>query len=71
MASDSILHPSRLRRTLDFTPVRLVLAVFAASLAGGLTTAFVGEAWQRRFHEGWPRPAACSRRSGPMRRTYG
>ena len=45
---------SRLRRFLDLTLVRLVVAVFATALAGGLATAFVGEAWGRRFHEGWP-----------------
>ncbi len=47
-------RPSRLRRFLDFTLVRMIVAIFATSLAGGLTTAFVGEAFGRRFHDGWP-----------------
>jgi membrane protease YdiL (CAAX protease family) len=45
---------SRLRRLFDFTPVRMVVAIFATALAGGLATAFVGEAAGGRFHEGWP-----------------
>ena len=49
---------SRLRRFLDFTLVRMVVAIFATALAGGLTTAFVGESFGRRFHDGWPRSRA-------------
>lgn len=54
MTLDPATPRSRLRRFLDHTLVRLVIAIFATALAGGLATAFVGEAWQRRFHEGWP-----------------
>ena len=46
--------PSRLRRLLDLTIVRIVLALFTTALAGGLTQAFVGEMANRRFHAGWP-----------------
>lgn len=46
--------PSRLRRVLDLTIVRIVLAAFMTALAGGLTMAFVGEAAHRRFHVAWP-----------------
>jgi len=45
---------SRLQRFLDLTLVRMIVAIFATALAGGLATAFVGEAAGGRFHEGWP-----------------
>jgi membrane protease YdiL (CAAX protease family) len=54
MTSETVPPRSRLRRFLDLTLVRMVVAIFATALAGGLATAFVGEAWGRRFHEGWP-----------------
>lgn len=31
----------------------MIIAIFATALAGGLTTAFVGEAAGGRFHDGW------------------
>ena len=45
---------SRVRRLFDLTIVRIVLALFATALAGGLTQAFVSEFAHRRFHQGWP-----------------
>lgn len=32
----------------------MIVAIFTTALAGGLTTAFVGEAAGGRFHDGWP-----------------
>lgn len=46
--------PSRLRRLLDLTIVRILLAGFTTALAGGLAQAFVSEIAHRRFHAGWP-----------------
>ena len=45
---------SRVRRVLDLTIVRIVLALFTTALAGGLTQAFVSELAHRRLHDGWP-----------------
>ncbi|MCK9685021.1 CPBP family intramembrane glutamic endopeptidase [Scleromatobacter humisilvae] len=46
--------PSGIRRVLDLTIVRIVLALFTTALAGGLAQALVGEVAHRRFHAGWP-----------------
>src|SRR4051812_9774040 len=46
--------PSRLGRILDITIVRIVVALFATALAGGLTQAFVSSVAQGRFHVAWP-----------------
>lgn len=47
-------RPSRLRRFLDFTIVRIVVAVFATALAGGLAAQFASDHTQGRLHVGWP-----------------
>ena len=43
-----------LRRVLNYAIVRMVVAIFATALAGGLTMAFVSDLDNKRFHEGWP-----------------
>lgn len=51
--SDAVRTP-RLRRFLNYSIVRIVIATFVTALAGGLTMAFVGEFDNKRFHQGWP-----------------
>lgn len=46
--------PSRLRRLLDFSLVRVVIALFATALAGGLTAQFLSDHTQGTLHAGWP-----------------
>lgn len=54
-SSSAPLDPSRLRRLLDFTIVRLVIALFATALAGGLTAQFVSDHTRgSSLHAGWP-----------------
>ena len=45
---------SRVRRILDLTIVRIVLALFTTALAGGLTQACVSGLTHGRWHDGWP-----------------
>lgn len=47
--------PSRLRRLFDFSVVRIVVALFATALAGGLTAQFLSDHTHgSRLHAGWP-----------------
>ena len=45
---------SRLRRLLEFTVVRIVIAVFTTALASGLTAQFVSDHTHGPLHFGWP-----------------
>ena len=53
-SSNGSVHAPWLRRLLNYSLVRMVVAIFATALAGGLTMAFVSELDNKRFHEGWP-----------------
>lgn len=44
-----------MRHFLEFTVVRIVIAVFTTALAGGLTAQFASDHTHERFHAGWPR----------------
>lgn len=46
--------PSRLRRLLDWTIVRIFIAVFSTALAGGLVAQFVSDHTSGSLHHGWP-----------------
>ena len=46
--------PSRARRVLDLTIVRIVLALLMTAVVGGLTNSLVFRFSPERFHTGWP-----------------
>ena len=54
ICSEGPVRAPWLHRLLNFSIVRMVIAIFATALAGGLTMAFVSELDNKRFHEGWP-----------------
>ncbi|MFZ2989232.1 CPBP family intramembrane glutamic endopeptidase [Ideonella sp.] len=47
-------RPSRLRRLLEWTLVRIVLALFSTALAGGIVAQLVSDHTSGSLHHGWP-----------------
>lgn len=53
-SSNASVRAPWLPRLLNYSIVRMVVAVFATAIAGGLTMSFVSELDNGRFHDGWP-----------------